>query len=76
MFEEWLEMDASVACFLSVGAARQQSWRVSWAYSVAVLVLGVAGVAACWLGERVLVGCDGLLSVGGCPVAAASLSPM
>ena len=38
MSGKWLEVDAgwagclAAACFLSVGAARQQDWRVSWVY--------------------------------------------
>ena len=71
MSGKWLEIDAGVACFLSVGAARRQSWRVSWAY----LVAGWYLVWWAWL-VLLLVGWESvsLLAAMGSCLAVAALS--
>ena len=72
--EEWLEMDAGVACFLSVGAARQPGWRVSWAYLVAGWYLAwwawLALLLVGWESVSLLAAMGSCLSGSGLPPAA------
>ena len=74
----WASLQA-VFCFLPTVVGRRQAGAVSCAFLAGGLVFGVVdllSLAVCRLSERVLVGCDGLSSLGCGAVAATSRSVM